>query len=108
MTVKKNEPETNKAPAETIMNYYSVIESPIGDLMVVADASALTGLYFAGCDHIPAASNRWLRNTRHPVLQETAKQLQDYFAGKRTSFLLPLRLAGTDFQQRVWRQIALI
>jgi len=91
-----------------IMNYYSIIKSPIDDLILVTDESALTGLYFAGCDHIPAASKGWTLNARHPVLLQAAMQLQEYFAGKRMSFSLPLRLAGTDFQQRVWREIARI
>ncbi len=90
------------------MNSYSIIKSPIDDLMLVTDDSALTGLYFVGCDHIPTASNRWTLNPQHPVLRQAAKQLQEYFAGKRESFSLPLRLAGTDFQERVWREIALI
>src|SRR4051794_12766609 len=93
---------------ENIMNNYSIINSPIGELMLVADDSALTGLYFAGCDHVPAASHRWTLNAHHPVLRQAAKQLQEYFAGTRESFSLPLHLAGTDFQQRVWREIALI
>src|SRR5579872_385564 len=91
-----------------ILNHYSVIKSPIGGLMLVADASALTGIYFDGCDHIPATSNRWALNARHPVLQQAAKQLREYFAGKRESFSLPLRLAGTDFQKSIWREIARI
>jgi methylated-DNA-[protein]-cysteine S-methyltransferase len=87
---------------------YSIIKSPIGELMLVADASALTGLYFVGCDHIPAASSGWTRNAQHAVLRLAGKQLQEYFAGKRQRFSVPLRLAGTDFQQAVWRQIARI
>ena len=90
------------------VKYYSITESPVDDLMLVADDSALTGLYFAGCDHIPVASQHWTPNARHPVLKQTAKQLQEYFAGKRTSFSLPLRVAGTGFQEKIWRQIALI
>src|SRR5258706_15226735 len=90
-----------------IMNYF-IMKSPIDDLMLAADASALTGVYFAGCDHVPAASSRWTLNAQHPVLRQAAKQLQEYFAGKRESFSLPLRLDGADFQKRVWREIALI
>ena len=86
---------------------YSIVKSSIGDLMLVADASALIGLYFVGCDHSPTTST-WSLDARHPVLQQAAKQLQEYFAGKRTKFSLPLRLAGTDFQQRIWREISLI
>src|SRR5260370_22744210 len=89
-----------------IMNYYLIIKSPIDDLMLAADASALTGLYFAGCDHIPAASKSWTLNAQHPVLQQAAEQLQEYFAGTRKNFSLPLRLGGTDFQRKVWREIA--
>jgi methylated-DNA-[protein]-cysteine S-methyltransferase len=90
------------------MNYYSVIKSPVNDLMLVADDSALVGLYFAGCDHIPAANRRWTLDPKHPVLQQAATQLDEYFAGKRTEFSLPMRLAGTEFQEKVWRQIARI
>jgi methylated-DNA-[protein]-cysteine S-methyltransferase len=96
------------ATEENIMNYYSVVKSPIDDLMLVADASALTGLYFVGCNHIPAACDRWTLNAQHPVLQQAAKQLREYFAGKKRGFSVPLHLAGTDFQERVWREIARI
>ena len=57
---------------------------------------------------MPVTFLRWALNPQHPVLQQAAKQLGEYFAGKRESFSLPLRLAGTDFQQKVWREIALI
>lgn len=97
-----------KTTGENIVNAYSILQSPIADLMLVADDSALVGLYFVGCEHVPAASSRWKLNAKHPVLQQTAKQLNEYFSRKRESFSLPLRLAGTEFQQRVWREIALI
>ena len=97
--------ETKK---EKDMQYYSIVQSPVGDLTLVADNGALTGVYFAGRDRIPGASKRWTRDARPPVLREAAKQLREYFAGKRKSFSLPLRLAGTDFQRRVWREIARI
>jgi len=106
MKVKRR--NTKQTKTSDIMNYYSFIKSPIGDLMLAADASAVTGLYFAGCDHIPAASKRWALKPQHPVLEQAAKQLQEYFAGKRKTFSLPLRLAGTNFQQRVWREISII
>jgi methylated-DNA-[protein]-cysteine S-methyltransferase len=95
-------------PGEKIMKSYNTIKTPMGDLMLVADASELIGLYFVGCDHIPVEQNQWKRDPRHPILRQTREQIHEYFAGKRTSFSLPLRFAGTDFQDRVWRQIALI
>jgi len=88
--------------------FCSIIPSPVGDLLLATDGTALTGLYFAGRDHIPAVSKQWTRNPRHPVLQQTAKQLKEYFAGKRTKFSLPLRPSGTNFQEKVWQEIARI
>lgn len=93
---------------ETVPNQHSIIKSPIGDLMLVTDDSALNGLYFIGRDHIPAVSKNWTLNGKHPVLQQAAKQLQEYFNGKRTEFSIPLRLTGTDFQEKVWREITRI
>lgn len=40
-----------------------------------------------------------------PILNEAIKQLDEYFAGKRKVFDLPLKQPGTDFQQRVWQQL---
>ena len=40
-----------------------------------------------------------------PLLREAAKQLTDYFEGKRTAFALPLKLSGTPFQQSAWRAL---
>lgn len=39
----------------------------------------------------------------HPLLSQAKQQLQEYFAGQRTVFSLPLEPIGTDFQQLVWR-----
>src|SRR5216683_6481844 len=97
-----------KATGKSIMKSYNIIKTPMGDLLLAANASELIGLYFVGCDHIPAGQKQWKRDARHPILRQANEQLQEYFAGKRTGFSLPLRFAGTDFQERVWRQIALI
>lgn len=93
---------------ENSANYYTIIKSPIDDLLLVADDSALTGLYFVGYKHIPAASKGWTRNKQHPILCQAAKQLQEYFSGKREKFSVPLRLGGTDFQEKIWKKIASI
>jgi methylated-DNA-[protein]-cysteine S-methyltransferase len=90
------------------MTSYSIIKTPLGDLMLVANKSELVGLYFADCDHIPKARSNWTHDQRHPVLQLAGKQLKEYFEGKRNSFSLPMNFVGTDFQNRVWAEIALI
>ncbi|WP_455672403.1 methylated-DNA--[protein]-cysteine S-methyltransferase [Phocaeicola sp.] len=39
------------------------------------------------------------------IIQETSKQLDEYFDGKRTAFDIPLLFVGTDFQQKVWHKL---
>ena len=83
---------------------YLIAKSPIDDLMLVADDSALIGVHFAGFE----PRENWKRTPAHPILKEAAQQLQDYFAGKRNKFSIPLRLEGTEFQKKIWKQIARI
>src|SRR5262249_55180635 len=99
--------QIDKAVSYTAYSY-AKIQSPLGELLLVANLSALTGLYFVGRDHIPASTSRWRLDPGQPILQKVKLELEEYFAGKRKSFSLPLRLEGTDFQQQIWRQIALI
>ena len=108
MSTKIREMRQPKVIKGNATKYYATIKSPVGELMLVADDTALTGVYFAGHDHIPAASEGWRRDAQHPVLRKAALQLQEYLSGKRTIFEIPLRLTGTDFQEKVWQQIARI
>src|SRR5690349_11213110 len=81
---------------------HAVIESPLGELTIVADGDALTGLYFR---------NHWYRpgdDTFGPrvdaesdqLLATARKQLTDYLAGRTRGFNLPTRLHGDETQQR--------
>ncbi len=49
--------------------------------------------------------NADLRPGHSELLEQAASQLDEYFKGERKAFTIPLRLAGTDFQQRVWRDL---
>ena len=83
---------------------YMIVKSPIDDLMLVADDSALISVHFAGFQPF----DTWEQKSSHPILKETAQQLHDYFGGKRLEFSLHLRLDGTDFQKEIWKEIARI
>lgn len=78
-----------------------VIESPTGRLMLQAHDGCLVRLSFAPTakiqnrPHVAQAADR-------RVLSETTRQLNEYFAGTRTRFDLPLAYEGTEFQQAVW------
>jgi methylated-DNA-[protein]-cysteine S-methyltransferase len=80
-------------------------EGPLGTMILAATQRGLSGVWFDGQRHGPDTS-AWRRDPSQPVLQATANQLDEYFAGQRTSFDLPLDLqAGTPFQQQVWRAL---
>lgn len=85
----------------SVCSYY---DSPCGRLLLTSDGAALTGLYFpepagGGPGEHPAAGGD------DGPIAAAREQLAEWFAGERTTFDLPLRLAGTPFQQRVWRAL---
>jgi methylated-DNA-[protein]-cysteine S-methyltransferase len=84
------------------------IESPVGRLRLVGGDAGLAGVLWATQD--PASSGFELgdEDARHPVLSQAARELREYFAGERREFTVPLALAGTEFQKKVWRALASI
>jgi methylated-DNA-[protein]-cysteine S-methyltransferase len=86
---------------------WTVIDSPIGELRLVERDGEVTQIEFSPFrdgDGRP----RGERDDTHPVLVEVARQLTAYFAGELTDFDLPLAPAGSDFQQRVWKELQTI
>lgn len=75
------------------------VESPLGPLTVAARDGAIVALRFGG-------SARW--EPAGGVLDEAARQLDEYFAGARRAFDLPLAPAGTPFRRRVWQALRTI
>jgi len=82
--------------------YYDTIQSPIGDLMLISDGKALTGLYMNNQKH---AARRAMAIRDKKMLNHPREQLQAYLAGELREFELPLAAEGTPFQQRVWRAL---
>jgi len=76
--------------------------SPIGELLIRASDSGLTGVWFPGTGEVAAAPPHDGRGQASGVLARTCEQLAEYFAGSRTRFDLPLDPLGTAFQRRVW------
>jgi methylated-DNA-[protein]-cysteine S-methyltransferase len=94
------------------MKVFCYVESPIGRLMLTSDGTALTGLYMNlyrnKPSKLPGLDDDWIQNATIDPLPAAARQLKEYFAGKRREFDLPLRMEGTEFQQRVWRELTKI
>src|SRR5262245_20902045 len=87
-------------------NFFHVVPSPIGDLTLVSDGTALTGLYMSGPKRGPDPDPGWLRDEGE--FDAVAMQLAAYFAGELREFDLPLAPRGTDFQKKVWRELCRI
>jgi methylated-DNA-[protein]-cysteine S-methyltransferase len=83
---------------------HTVIGSPIGELTVVADDDAVTGLYFADQRRRP----KDVGERTDEGFEAAATQLREYFAGTRTRFDLPLSPHGDEFDMRVWALLATI
>ncbi|MGR5336182.1 methylated-DNA--[protein]-cysteine S-methyltransferase [Vibrio gigantis] len=75
--------------------YKMLYDAPIGTMIIISNGDAIIEI-----DHI----NHEELMTSHPddLCQLAVKQLDEYFAGKRTSFDLPLQPKGTDFQLKAW------
>jgi methylated-DNA-[protein]-cysteine S-methyltransferase len=82
---------------------YSHHDSPIGRLLLAAESSGLVGLWIEGKKHAPAIGDSWV--ARDNDFSEAHRQLEAYFAGRRTQFDLPVGTQGTQFQQRVWAEL---
>jgi methylated-DNA-[protein]-cysteine S-methyltransferase len=82
---------------------HTTIDSPIGELTLVARGGVLSGLYFPGHWYMPAADVFGARSERG--FERAEEQLGEYFAGERTEFELATAVAGDDFQRRVWELI---
>jgi methylated-DNA-[protein]-cysteine S-methyltransferase len=75
-------------------------DTPVGTLGLVGSNAGLREIRWT-CDGLHLGESCG-------VLDETARQLTDYFAGERTAFELPLDLVGTPFQLTAWRALARI
>jgi methylated-DNA-[protein]-cysteine S-methyltransferase len=82
---------------------HTTIDSPIGELTLVAGDGVLSGIYFPGHWHMPAPEVFGARSDRG--FEQAQRQLGEYFAGERTEFELTTTVAGEEFQRRVWNLI---
>jgi methylated-DNA-[protein]-cysteine S-methyltransferase len=122
MATKPTTPNPSTAPVR-----WTVLDSPVGELRILAGDAAVTALEFDLSDirsstagHLSARTSAAVaaqaaaerdvgeRDDRHPLLREAVRQLRAYFARDLKEFDLPLAPSGTSFQQRVWEQLALI
>lgn len=85
---------------------FDQIESPLGRIVVQGDGEFITGLYLPNHKHWSGPDPSW-RQSDAPFAA-VRQQLAEYFAGERQEFDVPVQLAGTPFQQRVWQELVRI
>jgi methylated-DNA-[protein]-cysteine S-methyltransferase len=89
---------------------HAVIDSPLGELTLVADDDVLTGVYFRHHWYRPSADTfgPQVDADTDALLADARDQLTDYLAGLRTDFDLPMKPDGDDAQRRVWHLLTTI
>ncbi|MGE8158634.1 methylated-DNA--[protein]-cysteine S-methyltransferase [Paraburkholderia sp. NPDC080076] len=87
---------------------YKLMNSPVGQLKLVANGDHLAAILWEHDKPNRVRLGELVEANDRPVLIETERQLNEYFAGTRHEFDLPLTFQGTDFQKQVWAALLTI
>jgi methylated-DNA-[protein]-cysteine S-methyltransferase len=80
-----------------------IYHSPIGQIKILSDGACITELVFV--DQVEAEMISNYQEESVPVVHQCVDELMEYFAGSRRSFTVPIHQEGTEFQQRVWKEL---
>jgi len=94
---------SNRPVIVTAPQFLVRVESPIGRLELTSDGEAVTSLSIERAGSLPLEE---LPENSTPVLETAKAQLDEYFSGTRHDFDVPVKLAGTAFQQAVWAELS--
>jgi methylated-DNA-[protein]-cysteine S-methyltransferase len=86
--------------------FYTRIDSPVGKLLLAADAQGLRQVSFESSKRAAPVQRQWREN--NSPFAEVIRQLQAYFGGELREFKLRLAPEGTEFQLRVWNSLRTI
>ena len=84
------------------MQYTSRYQSPLGNILLAADETGLTGLWFEGQKYFALYLDKEHEEKDLAILEQAKKWLDLYFSGQEPDFKVPLHFTGTDFQSQVW------
>lgn len=90
------------------MFFYSLVDSFLGDILLVSDRKFLTGAYFIGQKNFPKINGRLVKTSDLEIFANTKVQLEEYFNGKRKYFEINYQLQGTMLQKTVWEALTRI
>jgi methylated-DNA-[protein]-cysteine S-methyltransferase len=95
--------EQNKQTTQTL---YTTMESPIGELLLVGDGDTLSGLYMQDGRKPARITADWKESAASFI--DVKQQLEEYFAGERTTFDVKLATEGAPFEREVWHALEAI
>ncbi len=84
---------------------YARFQTRLGPAFIACAAGHITGFYFEGQKHFDGPKAEWRYDEAAPALVRLRRQYQEYEAGERHRFELPVQFEGTEFQQRVWQAL---
>lgn len=84
---------------------FKIVSSPVGPLKLVASYNGLAAILWENDDPGRVPLGTLVEDPDNPILRTAAKQLDEYFAGKRKDFEVPLDFKGTLFQESVWTEL---
>lgn len=85
------------------LKQYCHYDSPIGTLLLIGKNGVLEKLHFPRSARNTTIENTWQEDCKS--FSSVTDQLTAYFAGSLRTFTVPMRLAGTPFQQQVWKEL---
>lgn len=85
---------------------YTTMNSPIGELLLVGDGDTLSGLYMQEGRKPKRTATSWSESATPFV--DVKRQLEEYFAGERTTFEVKLAPEGAPFEREVWHALEAI
>jgi len=86
----------------------TTLASPVGELKLVANGARLAAILWENDKPGRVRLGPMSEAPDNPILQRTAQQLREYFAGSRRQFELELDFTGTEFQKKVWAALLTI
>jgi len=83
-------------------------QTPVGDIVLGETEGFITELLFSTEVKISEGTVKNCIVEETPLIKKARQQLEEYFAGTRKDFELPLKPSGTDFQMKVWEALTRI
>ena len=83
--------------------YYTYLDSPIGPIFLAGDGESVRQISFSSGYQVRKPGEGWIEDAG--PIDFAVRQLEQYFAGERKVFDLPLVMEGTEFQKGVWKAL---